>query len=206
MRYVITFIISLFCFFILYVLQIDNVFMITIVGIVILLSVMYPFLRVTLWETRIDKIENFLLKNKQNPNMFIVYALANELDEEVRKRTDKLVQKNNNRSRQALYKVIEALYFKNIEAAKIEVEYLQPLSYRLYYQAAVLLEEDDITGANEIIEKISTEWMKNALLVEREKKLGHLTEAIDYANQAIQNTKGIQRYLLQKRYEREFGI
>lgn len=206
MRYIITFLLSLFSFFLLQYFEISNVFAIALVAIIILAAVMYPLLKVIFLETNIDKIEKFLLENKKNPNFYMIYALANELDDDVREITEDLLQKHKQKSRQALYKVIEALYFKNILMAKSEVEHISSQTYRLYYQALILLEEGKLSDANEVIDKLPTKWMKNALLAERERKLDHLQEAKDCAKQALLQTKGLQRYLLHKTYKREFGI
>ena len=74
-----------------------------------------------------------------------------------------------------------------------------------HYQAIILLEDGEINEANNVIGKISSKWMKNALLAEREKKLNNLLDAKGYAEKAILNSKGLQRYLLHKTYELEFG-
>jgi hypothetical protein len=206
MRFIVTFVISLVGFFVLHYLQVSSIFAMAILAIVILIGVMYPLLQVLLWETNITKVEKFLLKNKKNPNFYIVYALANGLDEDVRKITDSLLQKYKQPSRQALYKIGAALYFKNMIVVRNEIEYVKSDAYRLYYQAILLIDEGDIEGANELIVKVPTKWMKNALLAEREKQLNHTTEAQSYAEKAKQESRGLQRYLLHKTYEREFNI
>lgn len=206
MRLIITFIISLISFFTLNYFQIGNIFIIALVVLSILLVVLYPMLHTILFETNISKIERFLLKNKKNPNLYMIYALANELDEEVRGLTEKLLQKYKNRSRQAMYTVGKALYFKDIEEAKLHINQISQLSYRLYYQSIILIEEGDFDGAVKMIEEVSTKWMKDALLAELEKKRNNLPNAKKYANQAKLHSKGLQRYLLHKTYEREFGI
>ena len=174
------------------------------VFILLLISVMYPLLHVTLLETNIDRIEKFLLRNKNNPNFSMIYALANEHDEEVKEITQKLIQKYKARSRQALYKISEAIYFKNLSVAKTEIEYITSPLYRSYYQALISLEDGELDCANREIDKITNQWMKNALLAEREKKQGNIVQARQYAEIAKQKSKGLQRYLLHKTYEREF--
>ncbi|KEF36892.1 hypothetical protein M670_03806 [Schinkia azotoformans MEV2011] len=205
MRYVNTFVISLISFFVLDFFQVDNVFIVGTVMVLILVGVMLPLLYTVLLETDIDKIEKFLLKNKRNPNFYIVYAMANRLDKDVRDLTEKLLKKYKSPSRQAHYKIAEALYFKNFSVIRSQVEQIKNPSYQSYYQAIVLLEDGDINGANNAIEKISSKWMKNALLVEREKKLNNLLDAKSYAEKAILHSKGLQRYLLHKTYEIEFS-
>ncbi|MCT8138578.1 hypothetical protein H1D32_12990 [Anaerobacillus sp. CMMVII] len=204
MRFFTTFIISLIAFLVLTFFKINSIIVFIAVGICILFIVMYPFLKISLFETNIDKIEKFLLKHKNNPNFYIIYALANELDQDIDRLTDKLVSKTRQKSRQAIYKIIRALYFKDLMEAKKEIDNVTAPEYKHYYQALILLEENNISEANHWIEKLSTNWMKNALLAELERKQGNLDEATAYATKAKQQTKGLQHYILHKTYEREF--
>ncbi|WP_078544648.1 hypothetical protein [Litchfieldia alkalitelluris] len=105
-----------------------------------------------------------------------------------------------------MYKVVQALYFKDIDEAKLFINQIKPLTYRLYYQSYILLEEGDLDGAVDLMEKLSTKWMKDALLAEHARKLNNLPNAKHYAKNAVLQSKGLQRYLLQKTYEREFRI
>lgn len=55
MRYLLTFLISLFSFFALQYFEVNNVFVIATVLNLIFAELMYPMLHVTIWETNIDK-------------------------------------------------------------------------------------------------------------------------------------------------------
>ncbi len=206
MRTSLTFVVSLVAFFLLYFFNVSNMFAFIGVGILILCTMMYPIIRITFFETNIAKIEKFLLNNKRNPNFYITYALANELDEDIDHYTDQLLKKTKQPSRQAIYKIIRALHFKDLSEAKQEIEHVVEPDYKQYYQALIYLEENNITEADHWIEKVSKGWMKHALLAEREKKQGNFEEAIAHATKAKQQTKGIQHYLLHKTYEREFQL
>jgi hypothetical protein len=206
MRYIIAFILSFLSFFTLQYFNVESVFTNGLVFLLIVAIVFYPILHTVLFETNIDKIERFLLKNRKNPNFYMIYALANENDEEVKDITDMLLKKYKQESRQAMYKVVQALYFKDIAEAKLHINKIKPLHYRSYYQSSILLEEGDLDGAVELMEKLPSQWMKDAILAEHAKKLNNLPTAKDYANKAMLSSKGLQRYLLYKTYEREFGI
>lgn len=56
----------------------------------------------------------------------------------------------------------------------------------------------------QLIEQVSTLWMKNALLSEMEKKLNNPDKAMYYAKHALDHAKGLQKYILYKTYQREF--
>ena len=201
----ITFLVAFVYFLVLQLLDWDNILTIGMGVVIILAGVLYPLLKNSMWETRVEKLENFLLKNKNKPDFYIIYALANELDEEVKANTELLLKRASSSHRKALYKVVEALYFKNIDVAKYEVEKIKPGDYRFYYEAKILLEEGNIESANKVIDQISKPWMKHALLAEQERRLNHPDQAKRYAQLAKQQTKGLQRYLLHKTYQREFG-
>jgi hypothetical protein len=205
MRFFTTFIISLLAFLILAFYKVSFPVVLT-TGVLIFLFMMYPILRMTLFETNIEKIEKFILKNKKDPNFYIIYALANELDDEVDHLTDKLVKKSALSSRRATYQVIRDIYFKDFSAAKLQLKEIKSLQFKYYYEALIALEEENYSEANQLIEKITTAWMKDALLAEREKKQNNLTKAKEYAGKAKQKTKGLQHYLLHKTYEREFQL
>lgn len=64
---------------------------------------------------------------------------------------------------QALYKIGEALYFKNIPVIRSQVKFIKDPSCQCYYQAIIFLEDGNIDGANELIEKLLLKWMKNTL-------------------------------------------
>ncbi|MFC4321428.1 hypothetical protein [Litchfieldia salsa] len=205
-RYAIAFILSFLSFFVLEYFNLETIFTNVLVFLLILAIVFYPILHTVLFETNIDKIERFLLKNNKNPNFYMIYALANEMDDEVKELTDKLLKKSNQESRQAMYRVVQALYFKDIAEAKLHVSKIKQLHYRLYYQSIILLEEGDLDGAVELMEKLPSPWMRDVILAEHAKKLNNLPTAKDYAKKALLSSKGLQHYLLHKTFEREFGI
>ncbi len=207
MRLTLTFIFSFLSFLTLQLLGLDNIYTISLVVLVILVLVLYPLVYTSFFGTNIDKIEQFLLKNKKNPNFYIIYALANKRDEEVEDLTDKLLHKTKQESRQSMYRVVKALYFKDVNEAKSHVHLIKQETYRLYYQAGILLEEEDLEGASKVIDEMphSPKWMKDALLAQLEQKRNNIPEAKKHANNAISQAKGLQRYVLYKTYEREFG-
>ncbi|MBD8068785.1 hypothetical protein [Bacillus sp. PS06] len=84
-----------------------------------------------------------------------------------------------------LYKIVQALYFKDIAEAKLHINQIKAVHYRLYYKSSILLEEGDLDGAVELMEKLPSQWMKDAILDEHAKKLGNLPTAKDYANKAM---------------------
>ncbi len=206
MRYIIAFFISLVTFFVLNYFDMNNIFAVSFVFIIILIFILGPILYTTILQTDVDKLERFLLKNKKDPNFYIIYSLANELDEEVDDITEILLHKYKQVPRQAMYSVVRALYLKDLQEAKLHVRQIKPLKYSLYYQSIISIEEGDFDVAEDLMKQIKTKWMTHALLAEMEQKRNNITEARSHALQARSSSRGLQRYILHKTYEREFGL
>lgn len=185
-------------------LQINFFIVLTTILLIVFFGLTFPQLKMAFWETDLNKIEKFLINNKKNPNYQLFYALANNLDEEVEDAIEKLLSKYKNKHKQALFKVIYAFYKKEIVTAKQEIEYIKPANYMRYYKSTLLLEEGNLNEAKQLIEEISIPWMKYALLSELENKLNNPEEAIRLAKMALDQVKGLQKYILYKTYQREF--
>ncbi len=206
MRYITAFFISLVAFFVLGYFNLNNIFTIVFVVLLILVILLAPMLYTTLWQTDVDKLERFLLKNKKDPNFYIIYALANKLDDKVEDLTETLLHKYKQGSRHASYRVVRALYFENLQEAKEHVTHINHSEYSLYYQSSILMEEGDLDKAEALAEQIKTRWKKYALLAELERKRDNIESAKNHALQARTSSRGLQRYVLHKTYERDFGL
>ncbi|WP_138419959.1 hypothetical protein [Aquibacillus sediminis] len=175
-----------------------------------ILSLLITLLYIRFWithvETRIEKIENFLTTNKNKPHFHLIYAIANQMDSDVKATTADLLDKEKRSICRAYYQVTTALYFNNVTEARNHVEKLKPECYRLYFRGLILLKEGNIEEADTMIEQINKPWMKFALLAEREQKLNNLEWAINYANKAKRKMRGLNKYHFHKTYERQFGL
>ncbi|EHS59034.1 hypothetical protein WG8_0912 [Paenibacillus sp. Aloe-11] len=144
------------------------------------------------------------MSNKSKPEYHLFYALAHEIDEEVEDSIRLLLQKYKGIHKQALYKTVFAFYKKEILTVKEEIEFIKPLAYKNYYRAIVCMEEGNNAEAHKIIHEIPTPWMRNALLSELELKSNHHAAAAELAQQALHQSKGLQKYVLFKTYQRKF--
>lgn len=158
----------------------------------------YPIL----WTKNTEKTERFMKKNLKDPMIHLYYGLANGLDDEVEVAMGKILRKYKDKTKQALFKTIDALYKKNLETAEANVEYIRPLPYQHYYRVAIAIENNELTMASELIEKVEIEWMKDALQCELKQKQGKRMEAVEFAQRALEKTRGLQKYLLVKEYEK----
>lgn len=82
------------------------------------------------------------------------------------------------------------------------VPHIRYADYRAYYEAVLLLEEGKGAQAREHLESIRKQWMRSALLTEIELQAGNSETAITHAREAVSASRGVQRYVLHKEYER----
>ncbi|MDP9675764.1 hypothetical protein J2W97_001759 [Paenibacillus jamilae] len=204
LRNLITFVFVIVMWMIVDRLHINNALAFIIIFILIFLILYVPILFTVLWDSNLKRIEKFLMSRKSKPEYHLFYALAHEIDEEVEDSIRLLLQKYKGIHKQALYKTVLAFYKKEILTVKEEIEFIKPLAYKNYYRAIVCMEEGSNAEAHRIIHDIPTTWMKNALLSELELKSNHYSAALKLAQQALHQSKGLQKYVLFKTYQRKF--
>jgi hypothetical protein len=151
---------------------------------------------------RVDRVESFLRNQKNNPALYIQYVLANRLDDEARTVMERLMSKHTRVAVQATYKAAYGWYRKDMAAVQEAVQYIRYPDYRAYYETALLLEEGQGAQAREHLKSIRKPWMRSAVLAEIERKAGNNELAVKYAREAVEASRGVQRYVLYKEYER----
>ncbi|WP_318627484.1 hypothetical protein [Paenibacillus polymyxa] len=203
-RNLVTFVFVIVMWMIVDRLHINNALAFIIIFILMFLILYVPILFTVLWDSNLKRIEKFLMSRKSKPEYHLFYALAHETDGEVEDSIRLLLQKYKGIHKQALYKTVFAFYKKEILTVKEEIELIKPPAYKNYYRAIVCIEEGNNTEALKIIHEIPTPWMKNALLSELELKSNHYADAIELAQQALHQSKGLQKYVLFKTYQRKF--
>jgi hypothetical protein len=177
---------------------VGTVLVATIIAFTIL--VIYPMA----WETRMDRVEAFLRKNHHTPYIYIYYVTANRLDDEVEITMEKLRNQTTKKSRQAIYQAAYGVYCKNITAVRQAVLKMRRSDYRTYYETFLLVEEEKSEQAREHLKSIRRQWMRSALLAEIERQLNRRDQAIQHAKEALNASKGVERYMLTKEYERYY--
>ncbi|MFD2875914.1 hypothetical protein ACFTAO_08040 [Paenibacillus rhizoplanae] len=144
----------------------------------------------------------FTQPEKNNPALYIQYVLANRLDDESRTVMEKLMSKHKQAAVQATFKAAYGLYRNDMAAVREAVPHIRHADYRRYYEMVLLLEEGESVQAREHLESIKKQWMRSALLAEIELKAGNSETAITHAREAVSASRGVQRYVLHKEYER----
>lgn len=162
--------------------------------------------RILYFSNNLKEIEEFLLKNRKNPEYQLFYGVANYIEADVQEAIQKLLKNPMLRLQFPIYETIRALFNEEFSLAKEHIEKIKPVVYRNYYRAIILIEEDRLEDANKVIKSIHKPWMVEALKVELAKKTHQPKIAEEHAIKAIQHAKGLQKYVLAKTFEREIGL
>ncbi|WP_340398263.1 hypothetical protein [Paenibacillus sp. FSL H8-0079] len=153
-------------------------------------------------EKRIDRVEIFLRKQQNTPGIYISYVLANNLDDEAELVMEQIMQKYKWKSTQASFKAAYGLYRKDMFAIRQAVKQMGLSDFRTYYETILLLEDWKIDEARERLQSIKKQWMRSTLLAGIELKAENRDTAIQHAHEALNSSRGINRYVLYKEYER----
>ncbi|WP_090713553.1 hypothetical protein [Paenibacillus typhae] len=200
---------KLFFYFVLFVfvlfMRLNNYPLTLTLGIALTVSLigyMILFVYPLVLEKRVERVEDFLLSQKHKPGIYIHYVLANRLDDEAKTTMDKLMRKYKHSKALATYKAAYGLYCKDMAAIGEAVSHIRYPDYRKYYETVLLLEEGKSAQAQEHLQSIKKRWMRSALLAEMERRAGDIEAAVKHASEAVDASRGAQRYLLQREYER----
>jgi len=153
-------------------------------------------------EKRIDRVETFLRRQKNTPGVYISYVLANRLDDEAELVMEQIMQKYKWKSTQASFKAAYGVHLKNMFAVQQAVKQMGISDYRTYYETILLLEDGNSDGARERLQSIKKKWMRSTLLAGIELKAENRDTAIQHAHEALNSSRGVNRYVLYKEYER----
>ncbi|MEH7235279.1 hypothetical protein [Bacillus sp. JJ1562] len=203
MRYIVLFGVAILLGVLLGFLDVGQPFSMIISMIVIVGLSTYLFVYPIYWEKNVKKIESYLEKRRKNPLFKLYYGMGNRIDQDVKEATEALLQKYKQPARQAIFKTLFALYEDDIGRAKKDIEEIQPPQYRYYYQAIIAIEEGQVNEATELSGQINSEWMKHALAAGIAKKEGNQAEYVAEIQKAFEKTRGMQRYVIYKQYERD---
>jgi hypothetical protein len=147
------------------------------------------------------KVERFIEARLNQPVFHFYYALANEDDFQVEKALREVRNKYKKGNYYAVYSVTYAAYKgKLVEERDVIAQIKQP-ALRLYYEGLLAIEDGELERANQLAGKQLKPWMKEAILAEVARQRGERDLEIKHQQEAIRLTRGVQRYLLVKKYE-----
>ncbi|WP_026021808.1 hypothetical protein [Bacillus timonensis] len=203
MRYIVLFGVALVLGVVIAILDVSEPLGFILSMLVIVILSTYLFVYPIYWEKNVKKIESYLVKRRKNPMFKLYYGMGNRIDQDVKEATDVLLRKYKQPARQALFKTLHALYEDDILRVKSDVDEIQPPQYKAYYKAIVAVEEGNLDKAKELGKQIKSEWMKHALASGIAKKAGNHDEYVAEIQKAYEKTRGLQRYVIYKQYEKD---
>lgn len=207
LKFLIAFIIAVVLTTILSIIGINPILMyLIIISFVFVVVVYVPLIHPVYVSKNIKQIEKFL-KNNRNPFFQLYYALGNKVDDDVTRLINQLLKKYKGNHYQALFKTIY-FFYKNDYSKEVlvEIENIKPPKVKVYYLTIYDIQQGLFEKASDEISKQGKGWMNDALKAELLSKQGDLFEATKYAKKALENSRGLQRYLLYCEYKREFNI
>lgn len=154
------------------------------------------------WETRMDRVEAFLRRQENTPKLYIYYALANRLDDELEHTIERIRNEDTNKRTQAVYNAAYGSYRNDLVAVRTAVQNMRRSDYRTYYETYLLMEEGRSEQAREHLKSINKVWMRSSLLAAIELKAGQRETAIQLLQEAMDAVRGVHRYMIFKEAER----
>ncbi|MGM7724672.1 hypothetical protein [Metabacillus sp. Hm71] len=174
--------------------------------IIIAYFLIYPIFRLYWGTGDVEKIEQLLLKNKKYPFYRFYYGIANGIEKDVDESIRKINQGFHLPSVKKQHQLIHAYFHEQPEEMEKILNGMRKSAFTLYYQAARSILINDFEGARSYIKQNPKMWMQEALTTELLVKENRKEDAFNHARNALSKTKGIQRYVLLRSWEREWGM
>ncbi|RIW27658.1 hypothetical protein D3H55_22720 [Bacillus salacetis] len=164
------------------------------------LIVYIPFVWYIYFSSDIESIGKYLQERARQPILHFYYSLANSDDVEMDKALLILQKKYKSPQLAAVFTAAHAAHQDTLADARESILLIKDLSVRHYYEALLKIEEGKLEDAGDMIHSLQKEWMKETVKAELHLKKGQVDAAKTHVEKAIELTKGMQKYLLVKRY------
>ena len=150
-----------------------------------------------------EKVEQYLIRNKQKPVYQFYYGLANGISTDVEGSVDGVLTQAGSASEKAKIRILYHLYKKQAEKAASFLKYVKPLKAREYYAACIALEQ----GRTEEAREIAKNHLKDPQLSVIEASIllreGLKEQAAEPFARAQSQMRGIEKYLFVQQYTRK---
>jgi Ca2+/Na+ antiporter len=164
------------------------------------LIIYVPFVWYMYFSTNTESTGEYLKRRTRQPIIQFYYSLANSETAQMEEALSLLKKKYKAPQMTAVFTVAYAAHQENLAAVKESIQLIKDVSARQYYEALLKIEEGQWEYAVEMIPVLQKSWMKEAVKADLLRKKGETETAELHESKAIDLTKGMQRYLLEKRY------
>jgi hypothetical protein len=180
--------------------QIPFLFTAVLIFLSVTLIVYVPFVWYMYFSKNTESTGKYLQQRTKQTILQFYYHLANSHVEQMEETLILLKKKYKSPQMTAMFTVPYAAQQENLASAKESIPLIKDLSARQYYEALLKVEERQWDDVETMIPALQKEWMKEAIKSELLQKKGESAAANVHESKAISLTKGMQRYLLEKRY------
>ncbi|NBI30860.1 hypothetical protein [Chengkuizengella marina] len=176
------------------------------ITVIIMISITILPNMITIYLTKdMAKVEKFLKKSK-NPIYYFYYALLHGLETEAKEAILKIEKKYKNPKWTSLYTILYAHYKRDFTTIENQLSNIKHESIKKYYESLLEIEHNHLEKAQEMVKELSKPWMKEVVLCELSRKRGDSIEAVNHIDNAIESTRGLQRFSIIKYKEQNFKI
>lgn len=147
------------------------------------------------------KVERFIEARLNQPVFHFYYALANEDEFQVEKALREVRNKYKKGYYYTVYSVTYAAYKGKLVEERDGIAQIKQPALRQYYEGLLAIEDGELERASQLAREQLKPWMKEAILAEVARKHGEWELEIKHQQEAIRLTRGLQKYLLVKKYK-----
>jgi len=147
-----------------------------------------------------NKVEAFLQERLNQPVFHFYYALANEDDFQVEKALRSVLEKYKLKHYQAVYTVTYKAYKGRLSEVRELLGKIKQPALRFYYEALLAIEVGELEGASKLVAEQKKPWMREIIAAEIAENRGEQKKATLHQHSAVELTRGLQRYLIVKKY------
>lgn len=166
-----------------------------------LIAMVLPGVYAVYFSNSIPQIGRYIKRNRFKPVFAFPYALGNGSDQDVEAAIEQVLTTHKQPELQSIYRTLLALHRGQAAVAAQHAETIEREPLRSYYLAQAAVSSRDWQHAQNLSNSISEPWMKYSIkaLIARETDEA---EFLQLAEKSVQEARGVQKYTLQKNFER----
>lgn len=173
------------------------------VVVIYLLLLLAPQMYTVYASKDLEKIEQYLEKNKQKPVFAYPLALKTGNQEQIICSIEEILKRHKQPYMQEVYKTILALFEGNVSKLEHQAKQISKEPLRTYYIAYAEALKGNFDEATTLKELLPKEWMQHAIKAIIAKEQGNIESFEKEANKCIELAKGVQKYGLYYSFQLE---
>ncbi|MGD6801250.1 hypothetical protein [Rossellomorea aquimaris] len=165
------------------------------------LIVYIPYVWYMYFSQNTEKIGSYLNQRTKQPIIQFYCSLADSDERGAEEALHLLKKKYKSPNITAIFTVAYAALENRLSTVRDDILLIKDSSVRQYYEALLKVEEGHYEEAEEMSSTLTKPWMGESMKAELLQKKGLSEQAAVHETKAIELTKGMQRYLLVKKYK-----